>query len=325
MNTNPNIETRISKRAQSIFASFGTIVNDFYLEAGIYFVGGFNAALVAWSIFTDLVTDKQPLPYAIAIALIAFIAVEGLAVYLVGAAAKTSNGLLWFFSVIFAGFFTYAHYQEMTNRSGVIAQYITLAIPFFVVVGYWARTVKVDVETAKAQAVQERDNEAARLRKLEDEQRQRQEEIEAQKLVNHNNEIDRKHQIEDERRRRDKEIEDQKLAHSNEIDRLKLEQKQAQKMAQIEAQKSVQSAQKSVQMNQMNQMNRQQNDTFEPANGVRKNKKMSRQNDLIELVGIEPDLGPTEIKKRLNELGHTASVSTVKRDIKALNGNAVKS
>lgn len=167
-----NIETRIADRAKSIFAAFGTIISDFYLESGIYFVGGFNAALVAWDIYTDLLANNQPLPYAIAIAIIAFIAVEGLAVYLVGAAAKTNNGLLWFFSVIFAGFFTYAHYQEMTAHAGIISQYITLAIPFFVVVGYWARTVKIDTENNQTQTAQQRDNELTRQQRLENEDRQ---------------------------------------------------------------------------------------------------------------------------------------------------------
>jgi DNA-binding CsgD family transcriptional regulator len=169
---NLNIETRISNRAKSIFAAFGTIINDFYLEAGIYFVGGFNAALVAWDIYTNLIVAGQPLTYAIVVAVIAFVAVEGLAVYLVGAAAKTNNGLLWFFSVIFAGFFTYAHYQEMTYRAGVITQYVTLAIPFFVVVGYWARTIKVEIEAGQAYEIDQRNNEAARQHQLEDEDRQ---------------------------------------------------------------------------------------------------------------------------------------------------------
>lgn len=191
MNTkNLNIETRISNRAKSIFAAFGTIVNDFYLEAGIYFVGGFNAALVAWDIYTNLVVGGQPLLYAIAIAVIAFIAVEGLAVYLVGAAAKTNNGLLWFFSVVFASFFTYAHYQEMTARAGIIAQYITLAIPFFVVVGYWARTVKIDIENDTSRTAHERDSDAARQRQLEDGERKHKQENEDKKLI-HKFEMDR--------------------------------------------------------------------------------------------------------------------------------------
>jgi hypothetical protein len=293
MNTKPdfNIETRISNRAKSIFAAFGQVINDFYLEAGIYFVGGFNAALVAWDIFTDLTTNGQPLPYAIAIAIIAFVAVEGLAVYLVGAAAKTNNGLLWFFSVVFASFFTYAHYQEMTARAGIIAQYITLAIPFFVVVGYWARTVKIETENNVNQMAEHRNSEAGRQRQIEDQERQRQIE-------------DREHQ---------RQIEDQKLAHELEMDRLKLDQEQVQKMAQIEVQK----VQKMAEMNQMNR----QNNIFGPANGVRKNKKVSRQNDLVELMKVEPNSGPTELTKRLNEMGHTISVSQVKRDIKSLNGS----
>jgi flagellar biosynthesis GTPase FlhF len=314
VNTKPHIETRISNRAKSIFAAFGTIINDFYLEAGIYFVGGFNAALVAWDIYTTLVINGQPLLYAIILATIAFIAVEGLAVFLVGAAAKTNNGLLWFFSVVFAAFFTYAHYQEMTVRAGIIAQYITLAIPPFVVVGYWARTVKIDVENEQAQRVQQLENEAARLRQIEDEERQRQREIEDQVTLKRNNEAARQRQIEDEERQYQREIKTKQLAHNLEMDRIKSEQEQAQKMAQIEVQNLVQSP-------QTNQMNRQ-NGPLEPANGARKNKKVNRRNDLIDLVRIEPDLGPTELTRRLNEIGHSVSISTVKRDIKQLNGKA---
>ena len=161
-----NIETRFANRSTSIFSAFGAMINDFYLEAGIYFVGGFNASLVAWDIYTSLLTDGQPLPYAIAVAIIAFIAVEGLAVYLVGAAAKTNNGLLWFFSVVFATFFTYAHYQEMTVRAGIISQYITLAIPFFVVVGYWARTVKIDTEHSRASQIEQAQIDAEHQRQI---------------------------------------------------------------------------------------------------------------------------------------------------------------
>lgn len=287
-NKKQNIETRIADRAKSIFAAFGQVINDFYLEAGIYFVGGFNAALVAWDIYTDLLSSNQPLPYAITIAIIAFIAVEGLAVYLVGAAAKTNNGLLWFFSVIFAGFFTYAHYQEMTNNSGVISQYIMLAIPFFVVIGYWARTVKVETENSQMTEAQKRENEIARKQQIEDEERMRQQEIEAQKL-----------------------------AHKLEMQRIKEANKQAQKLAQIEVQKSVQSVQKSVHLAQMDRSN----EPLDRANDTRQNKKMNRQNAIVELVNITPDIGPTELTKQLNELGHNASVSTVKRDIKVLNGS----
>lgn len=282
-----NIETRIANRAKSIFAAFGTIINDFYLEAGIYFVGGFNASLVAWGIYTDLLADNQPLIYAITIATIAFIAVEGLAVYLVGAAAKTNNSLLWFFSVVFAAFFTYAHYQEMTSRAGIISQYITLAIPFFVVVGYWARTVKVDTETNQ-------------------ETKARQQQIE----------IIRQQQIEDEERKRQQEIEAQKLAHKLEMQRIKEANKQVQKLAQMEVQMEVQNSQVEVQNSQMDlSMN-----SLDRANRSKKNKKMNRQNAIIELVNSNPELKPTELMRQLNELGHDTSISTVKRDIKEMNG-----
>ena len=211
-----NFETRIADRAKSIFAAFGTIATDFYLETGIYFVGGFNASLVAWDIYTDLLASSQPLPYAIALAAIAFIAVEGLAVYLVGAAAKTGNGWLWFFSGCFALFLTYAHAVEANTNNSVISEYITIAIPIFVVVGYWARTIKADVENAALQI----ENDLARQQRIEDEERARQK------------------QIEDEERNRQQEIEAQKLAHELEMERLKEANKQAQKLARIEAKKS---------------------------------------------------------------------------------------
>lgn len=60
--------------------------------------------------------------------------------------------------------------------------------------------------------------------------------------------------------------------------------------------------------------------TLKKANKQRKGKRESRQNDLVELVKVDPDLGPTELTKRLNEMGHSTSISTIKRDIKALNG-----
>lgn len=147
--TNKNIESRIANRTNSVFSALGTIINDFYLEAGIYFVGGFNAALVAWDIYTGLLKNQQPPLYAVSLGIVAFVAVEGLAVYLVGAAAKTNSRLLWVFSALFAAFFTFAHYKEMAV-GGVISGYITLAIPFFVVIGYWARTVKNDLEASQA-------------------------------------------------------------------------------------------------------------------------------------------------------------------------------
>lgn len=316
MNTkNLTTEIRIANRAKSIFAAFGQVINDFYLEAGIYFVGGFNAALVSWSIFTDLVADNQPLAYAIAIAIIAFIAVEGLAIYLVGAAARTNNGLLWFFSVIFAAFFTYAHYQEMASP-GIIAQYITLMIPFFAVVGYWGKTVKIDMENHQAIADQDRDDKAARLRQLEDAECHRQQNIEAQKLVRENEETAHRRNLEGEELLRQREIEDQNLAHKLEMERVKEANKQAQKLAQIE----VRTDQKTGQMNQMTR----QNDPFDLANGVKKTKKMTRQNDLIKLVSADPNLGPTELKNLLVDLGHVVSISTVKRDVKSLNGNSTK-
>lgn len=155
-----NIETRFANRMQSIFSAIGQIVNDFYLEIGIYCIGLLNASLVAWSIYTDLVANSQPLLYAIALGVIALVAVEGLAIYLVGAAAKTNNGWLWFFSVIFAAFFTFAHYQVAYHNTR-ISSYITYAIPFFVVIGYWARTLKIQIE----------DNQE-RKRQIEDEERQ---------------------------------------------------------------------------------------------------------------------------------------------------------
>jgi hypothetical protein len=166
-NKKDNIETRFANRMQSIFSAAGQIVNDFYLEIGIYCIGLLNASLVAWSIYTDLVADNQPLLYAIVLGVIALIAVEGLAVYLVGAAAKTNNSWLWFFSVIFAGFFTFAHSYGSAN----ISHYITWAIPFFVVIGYWARTIKVETETGQADKAQLEREEIERKRRIEDEER----------------------------------------------------------------------------------------------------------------------------------------------------------
>lgn len=185
-----NIEARISNRARSVFGALGETINDFYLEAGIYFVGGLNASLVAWGIYTDLLVDGQPLPYAIFIAVIAFIAVEGLAVYLVGAAARTNNRLLWFFSIVFAAFFTFAHQREMTGQ-GEISEYVTLAIPSFVVVGYWARTLKVQVEQVDLQAGLSAKDELARTRQLADDELARKERLEDEDRAD-NRENDRK-------------------------------------------------------------------------------------------------------------------------------------
>lgn len=165
-----NIETRAANRMKSIFSAIGQIVNDFYLEVGIYCIGLLNASLVAWSIYTDLVANNQPLAYAIALGIIALIAVEGLAVYLVGAAAKTNNGWLWFFSVVFAGFFTLAHYRVAYSNTH-ISDYITYAIPFFVVIGYWARTLKVQVETGQVDKAQMEREALERKWQIEDEER----------------------------------------------------------------------------------------------------------------------------------------------------------
>ena len=172
-----NIETRIANRARSIFSSLGAIINDFYLEAGIYFVGGLNASLVAWDIYTDLLVNGQPLPYAISISIVAFIAVEGLAVYLVGAAARTNSRLIWFFSIVFASFFTYAHSRGMTDQPEM-SDYVTLAIPSFVVIGYWAKTLKAKIENEHAQTTQQRDDEIARKQRLEDEELARSQKLE---------------------------------------------------------------------------------------------------------------------------------------------------
>lgn len=234
INQNPNFETRIANRAKSIFAAFGQTINDFYLEAGIYFVGGFNAALVAWDIYTTLIATGQPLAYAVILATIAFIAVEGLAVYLVGAAAKTGNGLLWFFSVVFAVFFTYAHYREMSG-SGAIAQYITLAIPPFVVIGYWARVVKRDVENRQMQAAQQEEDEAARLREIEDDKQRRLD-----------NEAAHLKQMEDEKRQY--QIEQARLAaeHKRMMEQRTADLAHSEKMARIEAKNVSQSVKPTV-------------------------------------------------------------------------------
>lgn len=289
-----NIETKISNRAKSVFAAFGQVINDFYLEAGIYFVGGFNAALVSWSIFTDLLADNQPLAYAVAIAIIAFIAVEGLAVYLVGAAAKTNNALLWFFSIVFAGFFTYAHYQEMMAQAGIIAQYITLAIPFFVVVGYWARTVKVDVENHQAIADQERDNEAAHQRQIEDEERQHQQEIEAHQRQIEDEERQHQRQIEAENRQLDRQLRLDEIDKNHELKLAKL--------AKINSQNGEFLANSGQELANANQ--------------AKKGKISYRREQLLSIVSSEK-LTQVELAERLG-----VSVGTIKNDLKAMNGMA---
>lgn len=200
---NNNVETRFANRTRSVFSAIGQIISNFYLEAGIYCVGGLNASLVAWGIYTDLVAEGQPLAYAIGIGVIALIAVEGLAVYLVGAAARTGSNLLWFFSIVFATFFTWAHIREM-QTPGVIAQYVTVAIPFFVVIGYWARTIKVDTEA---------EAETAAARKLQAEKLQR--------------EVDKRERL------RQETLEDDKRAWEQEQERLDAERKHEIKMAKL--------------------------------------------------------------------------------------------
>lgn len=229
--TEANIETRIAARLKSIFSAMGMIVSDFYLEAGIYFVGAFNAALVSWDIYTDLVSDDQPLLYAVLIAIVAFIAVEGLAVYLVGAAAKTGNGWLWFFSGCFALFFTYAHSQEM-SQPGIISQYITLAIPFFVVIGYWARTVKLAVETDQANSHDTLKAEAARKQKLEAEAR----ELDRKAAQD---ETERKQKLEDDQIEFDRQLKQDKLEKAHLFQLAKLE-RQTGKQPEIPARKNSQ-------------------------------------------------------------------------------------
>lgn len=270
-----NIETKIANRLKSIFAAFGQTINDFYLEAGIYCIGGFNAALVAWDIYTDLLASDQPLLYAVIIAVIAFVAVEGLAVYLVGAAAKTSNGLLWVFSVVFAGFFTFAHYKEMIG-AGIIAEYITLAIPFFVVIGYWARTIKVSVEIDQVQSVKDKRDELARQQQIEDEERR------------------------------------VKL----EIKRLHAEQKHAERMAQIEAQKKVHPANLNGSFAPNDTKNEPKMSLLNLANETRKMNQNERLNSIRDLIESHTQ---AEIAEALG-----VSISTVKRDIKQLNGSLKK-
>lgn len=208
-----NLETRIAERMQSIFKAIGTIISDFYLEAGIYFVGGFNALLVAWGIWTDLQSQGQPIVYAVVMAMVTFIAVEGLAIYLVGAAAKTNNNILWFFSIVFAGFFTYAHWREMVTP-GVIDKYLSFAIPFFVMIGYWAKTVKADID------LQEKRNQETEIQAEE-----RAQELAAKELL-------RQQQIEDETRHYEQEQTRLAEERKHELKVSKLTQKEVPKKAQ---------------------------------------------------------------------------------------------
>jgi hypothetical protein len=289
-NTNQdNIETRFASRAKSIFAAFGTIANDFYLEAGIYFVGGFNASLVAWDIYTDLLTKNQPLLYAITLGIIAFIAVEGLAVYLVGAAAKTNNGPLWFFSVIFATFFTYAHYQEITYNAGIISQYIMLAVPFFVVVGYWARTVKTDVEHKLAEI----EDELAREQKIEDEERAR------------------KQKLEDEERARQRQIEDETRAHEMAIEAQREDAKIELKRLKAEAQREVSMTLKNTNSTNLARVT----PNFDTINDTRKIDIDTRRKKVQELLEGDIKMTYGQIADDLD-----VSLATIKRDVKSLNG-----
>jgi len=287
-----NIETRISTRARSIFTALGEIVNDFYLEVGIYFIGGFNALLVAWELYTEMAGTGQPQAYAIAIALVAFIAVEGLTVFLVGAAAKTDSTLLWFFSVLFALFFTYSHYQA-NGGNGNMGQYISLAIPIFAVVGYMARTMKANVENIEAVDLQ-------RLQDAEEFERQKLQDAEA-----------RTRKLEDDRLIREQKAEDveqqyltDEQAHEREMDRFKLANAKEVTLAKI--------AQKPP--NDTNfDTNSNTNDTgLSQANNAR---KLNRQDRLDQVLDLSNDHSQAEIARLLD-----VSVSTIKRDIKQLNG-----
>ena len=276
-----NIETRISTRARSVFKALGEIVNDFYLEVGIYFIGGFNALLVAWELYTEMVGTGQPQAYAIAIALVAFTAVEGLTVFLVGAAAKTNSSLLWFFSVCFALFFTYSHYQA-NGGNGNMGQYISLAIPIFAVVGYMARTMKATVENTQAVDRQKLQDVEARTRKLEDDRLIREQKAE---------DVEQQNEAEE-------------LAHEREMDRFKLANAKEVTLAKI--------AQKPP--NDTNfDTNSNTNDTgLSQANNAR---KLNRQDRLDQVLDLSNDHSQAEIARLLD-----VSVSTIKRDIKQLNG-----
>ena len=276
-----NIETRISTRARSIFKALGEIVNDFYLEVGIYFIGCFNALLVAWELYTEMVGTGQPQTYAIAIALVAFIAVEGLTIFLVGAAAKTDSTLLWFFSVVFAMFFTYSHYQA-NGGNGNMGQYISLAIPIFAVVGYMARTMKATVENTQAVDRQKLQDVEARTRKLEDDRLIREQKAE---------DVEQQNEAEE-------------LAHEREMDRFKLANAKEVTLAKI--------AQKPP--NDTNfDTNSNTNDTgLSQANNAR---KLNRQDRLDQVLDLSNDHSQAEIARLLD-----VSVSTIKRDIKQLNG-----
>lgn len=115
---------------------------------------------------------------------------------------------------------------------------------------------------------------------------------------------------------RQRQIEDEERQHRQELERLKLEAQNEAKLIKAEVQKAAQSVQKAAHLGQMSRSKK----VLNQANDTRQKKKVNRQNAIIEIVNIEPDIGPTELTKRLNDRGHEASVSTVKRDMKALNG-----
>lgn len=272
-----NIEVRISHRLRSIFTSIGQTIMDFYLETGVFFIGGFNATLVSWAISTDLVASHQPMAYVIAVAIISWISVEGLTVYLVGAAARTGNIWLWVFSVIFAIFLTFAHY--MSGEHHGIAWYISLAVPIFSVIGYLAMTIKVDMETSHTEEAEEKAKTATRKDKLEDDQIAFEREQSAIKM---------------------------RLEHEKEM--AELAAKQAIKIAEAEA--KAQAA--AVAAAGVGPAEKQKVSTEE------------RQGHVLRVARENPDAGPTKILKLLSDEGLEISLSTVKRDIKELNGKLHK-
>ena len=273
-----NIETKVASRARSIFTALGEIVNDFYLEVGIYFISGFNALLVAWALFSEMSLDGQPQVYAITIAVFAFIAVEGLTLFLVVSAAKTNSSLLWFFSVCFALFFTYSHYQA-NGGNGNMGQYISLAIPIFAVVGYMARTMKSGTENAQALERQKLQDTEDRAQKLEDDRLIREQKAED---VERQNEAD-------------------ELAHEREMDRFKLANAQELKMAKTSKKQPNDTSSDTSSDTKLNRAN----DT----------RKLNRQDRLNKVIDLSADHSQSEIAQILD-----VSLSTIKRDIKQLNG-----
>lgn len=141
-----NIEQRIANRLQSIFKAAGQIISDFYLENSPFIIGGLNAAWIAWDVF-NLLRDEHANPMVTAVFTVGvLITIEGMAITLVAAAAKTRRKMLWFFSIIFAAIFTFAHARIMQGVEWTMIDYIQLASPYFVLVSYWARTLRVDFD-----------------------------------------------------------------------------------------------------------------------------------------------------------------------------------